>query len=739
MSIDSDAGSDKEEDQGKDPDLEAESKTGNQEGAGAGAEPPDKETGEAQEETPKEGQVEESQSMGEKLLEKKKPARNLLDSLRSRNAKGLEQDPSLLGPGATLYIKWSDSLRKENKSPWNTAWGYISLTEECFVSEPQKPVWNWIHPTDQNLTGHIKLEPNRAWEVVRGVVTKEQEESRIQRNKEPGHEYNTLKTPTMTKVPLKVQAHQPEPVADETEEFLGHTEQYPGLFEDGTFENQKVVNITADSKNFEVEVSQPREQDVISVHPTASTAGLSIHSSVMENYLNGLSSEIKSHLFNVILSNVIITRPEVRELVGREMRGLKLIKSMTKATAENRKVSTVRKVWQMLQPVRLDFLETYNICATLCVDVDQTDEAEEDLGVLDMLNVFTDTSDLEGPLTGLDKLVMDLQASLVGQYGGIWTIGSNNQNSDLTTNQRVSKDAEKGQERPEVGEGGATGAVRRKFIPPPSVVSSSVVGQGDHRAPLATSGDKAANPSLDQDQMINHRLIDLARQKQEVERMKKDQEEHLRYERAEVERMRKKNEEQAEKMKRDQEEHMRLRQEIRKMKRVQEESLGWEREQVERVRIKNEEQVEGMRKKMEKMDQKEKEVKEAENKVSRDKAALREDRKAAEEQRKKDRKRLEQEKRRGEEKVEEQQDAANTDMEKKSKVKTSDSHHNPETAAGTGKDDSEDDDEDRRKPQEKEKIKKSGRKRENSITSWSSNKRSGTSEERVHANGEKIV
>ena len=72
--------------------------------------------------------------------------------------------------------------------------------------------------------------------------------------------------------------------------------------------------------------------------------------------------------------------------------------------------------------------------------------------------------------------------------------------------------------------------------------------------------------------------------------------------------------------------------------------------------------------------------------------------------------------------MEEQQDAANTDMGKKLKVKTSDSHHNPETAAGTGKDDSEDDDEDRRKPQEIEKIKKSGRKREDSITSWSSNR-----------------
>jgi hypothetical protein len=168
---------------------------------------------------------------------------------------------------------------------------------------------------------------------------------------------------------------------------------------------------------------------------------------------------------------------------------------------------------------------------------------------------------------------MDLQASLVGQYGGVWTIGSKNQNSDLTTNQRVSKDAEKSQEKPEVG---------------------------DQGAPIATSGDKAVNPSLGQDQMISHRLTDLARQKQEIEKMKKDQEEHLR----------------------------------------------WEREEVERVRMKNEEQVEGMRRKMEQMEQKEKQMKEEENKVSKDRAILREERRAAEERMKKERKRFEQEKRR---------------------------------------------------------------------------------------------
>ena len=741
-STDNDPGSDNEEDQGKDPDLEEGSETDDQEGGGdeAAVKPPDQEHGEAQEESHKEGMGEGPQSLGEKLLEKKKPPRNLLDSLRNRNAKGLEQDPALLGPGAILYIKWSDTFRKETKSPWNTAWGYISLTEECSVSKPEKPTWNWVHPTDQNLTGHIKLEPSRAWEVVTGIITKEQEESRVRRNKEPAHEYNTLKSPTMTKVALKVQAHQPEPVDNETEEFLGHAERFPMLFEEGTLENQKVVNVTADSRHFEVEVSQQKDQDVISLHSTASTAALSVHSSVIQNYLNGLSPIIKSHLFNVALDNIKITNPEVRALADRELRALKLIKSMTKAAQENRKASTIRKVWEMLQPVRMDFLDANTLVGILCVDAGQTED-EEDLDALNMLNIFTDTSDLEGSLTGLDKLTVDLQATLVGQYGGTWTIGNRNQNSDLTANQRISKDAKKSQARPDPLEGGATGATQRKFIPPPSAMSSLGGGQQDNGAPLATSGPKAAGPGLDQDHMnLNHRISDLARQKQEIERMRREQEEYLKHERAEMERMRKKNEELAEKMKRDQEEnlkwerserkrkeeqaekvkreqeeHTKLRQEIKKMKRIQEENFGWEREQEERVRTKNEER-------MQKLDKKEREIREAENEVCKDKAALREERKAAEEQRKRDRKRLEQEKRRGEEKEE---DAANTDMDKKSKVKSSSSHHNPEAAAGTGEDGSDEDEEGGRKSQEKEKIKKNGRKGDNSITPGSSGRGGG--------------
>ena len=125
------------------------------------------------------------------------------------------------------------------------------------------------------------------------------------------------------------------------------------MFKDGTFENQKIVNITADSRHFEIEVAQSKHQDDVSLHSGASTgAGLSIISSVMEGFLNGLGPKIKSNLFSVILKDIKITRPEVRELVDGEMRGLKLIKSMKRAIQENRKPSTVRIIWNMFQPVR---------------------------------------------------------------------------------------------------------------------------------------------------------------------------------------------------------------------------------------------------------------------------------------------------------------------------------------------------------------------------------------------------
>ena len=77
-----------------------------------GAKPPDKEGGEGQGKILEEGQMEGFMNVEERLVESKKPARNLLESIRNRNAKGLEQNMNLLGPGTTLYIKWPDNLKK---------------------------------------------------------------------------------------------------------------------------------------------------------------------------------------------------------------------------------------------------------------------------------------------------------------------------------------------------------------------------------------------------------------------------------------------------------------------------------------------------------------------------------------------------------------------------------------------------------------------------------------------------
>ena len=112
----------------------------------------------------------------EQTLIQKKPPKNLLENIRARNARGLEQEHVYLGPGTMIHVRWPDAFKKENQSPWDTRWGYVRLTEEAQVSKPpEKSAWNWTHPTNPNISGHIKLEPLKAWEIIRGVGTKEQE------------------------------------------------------------------------------------------------------------------------------------------------------------------------------------------------------------------------------------------------------------------------------------------------------------------------------------------------------------------------------------------------------------------------------------------------------------------------------------------------------------------------------------------------------------------------------------
>ena len=212
-----------EEGGGSGPGTGIEEGSGAEEGAGGRRGPPDKQTSEELEEHPQ-----ESPNLAEKVL--MKPPINLLEIIRRRNTKGLEQDLTLLGPGTMIHVRWPDVFKKENKSPWDTDWGYICLTEEAQVSKPpEKTAWNWSHPTKPDITGHIKLEPNRAWEIIRGVATKEQEISRSDRNKDPAHTYNKLKAPAMTKTPLNAKQQQPEEIEVGAEEFQEHAEQFPNL------------------------------------------------------------------------------------------------------------------------------------------------------------------------------------------------------------------------------------------------------------------------------------------------------------------------------------------------------------------------------------------------------------------------------------------------------------------------------------------------------------------------------
>ena len=95
-------------------------------------------------------------------LEQKKPPRNILEKLLEKNAKGLEQSPSLLGPGTMFYVKWVPQLKKSNKAPWDTAWGLIKLTAETHQPHDSKAAWHWVHPTRAEVRGHIKLVKNQS-------------------------------------------------------------------------------------------------------------------------------------------------------------------------------------------------------------------------------------------------------------------------------------------------------------------------------------------------------------------------------------------------------------------------------------------------------------------------------------------------------------------------------------------------------------------------------------------------
>ena len=377
----------------------------------------------------------------EQPLEKKKPSINLLETIRARNARGLEQEHAWLGPGTMIHVKWPDALKKENQSPWDTPWGYVRLTEEAQVSKPpEKSAWNWAHPTKADITGHIKLEPTRAWEIIRGVATKEQERSRSDRNKDPGHDHNKLKAPNMTKVPLIVHKKQPKVVQVGAEEFLEHSQQHPELFKEGpleaegTLKNQKTVDISDNSNNFErPKPSKSKHPDSISSlnlsvasrvtkGAALSTTALSTASSNMEGFVKEIDATIRTNLFNVMLENTQITNSDVQTLVAREWQGLRLLKSLSRGIQEKISITILKNIWNMLIPVMLDFQDSYRMVAVLCTDSEEARELDADLQTLNILEVFNDTSSLMGAPTALDKVTGDVQAAIAEEYNEVWAI-----------------------------------------------------------------------------------------------------------------------------------------------------------------------------------------------------------------------------------------------------------------------------------------------------------------------------
>eukprot|EP00090_Calanus_glacialis_P005663 TRINITY_DN1437_c1_g1_i4.p1 TRINITY_DN1437_c1_g1~~TRINITY_DN1437_c1_g1_i4.p1 ORF type:complete len:1159 (+),score=364.41 TRINITY_DN1437_c1_g1_i4:829-4305(+) len=546
----------------------------------------------------------------EQPLEKKKLSMNVLEAIRARNTKGLEQQHTWLGPGTIIHVRWPNALKKENQSPWDTDWGYIQLTEEATVSKPpEKSAWNWIHPTKPDITGHIKLEPSRAWEIIKGVATKEQEKSRSDRNKDPGHNHNQLKAPNMTKIPLNVLKKQPEVVQTGAEEFLELSQQHPELFKKGPLEvegilkYQKTVDISDNSNNFEeptlsrAEPKPPKSKhsdDISSLNlsmtsrvtqgagAALSTTALSTASSHMEGFVNGIDATIRTNLFNVMLGGTQITNPEVQTLVAREWQGLRLLKGLNRGIQEELSINVLKNIWKMLVPVILDFQDSYRMVAVLSTDNEEASQQDPDLQILNVLGIFNDTSSLVGAGTALEKITREVQAVIAEQYNEVWAISHEGQKEGVPG--KVSKptehdenedndeddDDENDDKNEEDEENKKTETVALKKIAP-SVTPSTATSKPDNGDPLASSEKKTTGQDKEQEKINLQRHKELEKRQREIKRREteqqqkeeemkktkkeqKEKEEFFLAERAYIERMRRKTEEQAESMKKSQEE-----------------------------------------------------------------------------------------------------------------------------------------------------------------------------------------
>ena len=98
-------------------------------------------------------------------------------------------------------------------------------------------------------------------------------------------------------------------------------------------------------------------------------------------------------------------------------------------------IAMLKTIWKLLVPVVLNFQEAYTIVAILCT-AEETEQLplEPDLKMLNLLEVFQDTSSLVGLPTGLNSIIASVQEDIAEEYGVSWTISKeNNQRGDLET------------------------------------------------------------------------------------------------------------------------------------------------------------------------------------------------------------------------------------------------------------------------------------------------------------------
>ena len=317
----------------------------------------------------------------EGLTIREKPPREMLDLVRDKNARGLQQDFNLLGPGTRLYLKWPDRFKKRVPVPYNTPWVELLLVKECAVSQGSRKIWNWSHPIRSELTGNLELGHDEAWEIMAPIATREENKCRAERNTNIHHRMNKLKAPVVSSKYLEADALQPEKGANGTSEFDEYLENHPEVFKSyeyndsencqfGQNPNLDIINVSAESRNYQphtppqpltVPPPQPPAQPVTvppaqpltdagpPPPPTApSSVGMSITSTRLGEFMSEIDVVIKQGIFNLILEEITIVSPEVERLLKIEKVALKMVHNVDRAITTGRTPVTIKPLWRKL-------------------------------------------------------------------------------------------------------------------------------------------------------------------------------------------------------------------------------------------------------------------------------------------------------------------------------------------------------------------------------------------------------